>query len=215
VLQYAIEITLQDRPGALALVAAIIGRHGGNVIDIHVLEHRHGRARDEITVELPTHEAADTLAAELAATTGVELEHIAPLTDHGNHLLVDALDVASAIVAETAASGLFEALVSGIVDAFAASWAVVVSDDRAKPLASAGYVAPPPMSRRGAGRAASAEAVDDVAVVALGDGAQGDRSLSLVAGREGWAWRRQERRELASLARICALRLDQMRSCGS
>ncbi len=63
--RFAIELSLKDQPGALGAVASLIGKLGGDVVDVDVLEHGRGRARDEITVELPGPEIADQLGTEL------------------------------------------------------------------------------------------------------------------------------------------------------
>ncbi len=202
--QYALEISLQDRPGALGAVASVIGDLGGDVIDVDVLEHGRGRARDEITVELPDPGAAERLGSVLAAMDGVDVEHLAPVGEYGHHLLVDALEVAGAMIAETTLPGMLDALVSGVVAAFGVSWAVVVSEERSRPLAVAGGVPPASVSRAGGGPLRFAGSDDCIAL------SLGEHPISLVVGREGWPFRNRERRELTSLSHISATRYDQL-----
>lgn len=202
-LRYALEVVLDDQPGALALLAGTIGETGGDVVDIDVMERIRGRARDEITVDLPDEAAAEHLRSRLAALTGVDLEHLAPVGDFVHHLLVDSLEVARALVSEYESAGLAEALVTGVQAAFGASFAVVVLDESAKPLASAGGV-PPAAVARGGGAGVRFDNGDDCLSFDLGDGA------TLVVGRQGWPFRSRERRELTTLARIAAERHKQL-----
>jgi hypothetical protein len=205
VARYAIEISLQDEPGALGAVASLIGAAGADVIDVDVLEHGRGRVRDELTVELtgPTH--AEDLARQLAELPGVEVEQIAPVGEYGHHLLVDALQVANAMIEESTMHGMLEALADGCMAAFGASWAVVVSEGRDRPLAAAGGVPPASVTRAGGGGLRFVGS-DDCLALPITTG-----RMSLVVGREGWPFRNRERRELTTLSHICATRLEQLR----
>ncbi|MGO9558682.1 MAG: ACT domain-containing protein [Acidimicrobiales bacterium] len=202
--RYAIEISLQDQPGALGAVASLIGKFGGDVVDVDVLEHGRGRARDEITVELAGPEIADQLGKELSSLPGVEVDHLAPLGEYGHHLLVDALEVAAAMVAETSPPGLLDALVTGVVAAFSASWAVVVSEGRDRPIAAAGGVPPASVTRTAGGPLRFAGSDDCLALPI------GEQGMVLVVGREGWAFRNRERRELTTLTHVAATRYEQL-----
>jgi hypothetical protein len=204
--RYALEISLQDQPGALGMVASLIGAIGGDVIDVDVLEHGRGRARDEITVELSGPELADRLGEELSQLDGVEVEHLAPVGEYGHHLLVDALEVAGAMISEDSMPEMLEALVSGCAAAFGVSWAVVVSEGRDRPVAAAGGVPPASVTRAGGGPLRFVGS-DDVLALPIGD-----RGLTLVVGREGWPFRNRERRELTTLTHICATREAQLSS---
>ncbi|MHB8245268.1 MAG: ACT domain-containing protein [Acidimicrobiales bacterium] len=202
--RYAVEISLEDQPGALGAVASLIGSLGGDVIDVDVLEHGRGRARDEITLDLLDEEVADQLGRELEALAGVEVEHFAPVGEYGHHLLVDALEVASAMIAETSLPGMFDALVSGILAAFGVSWVVVVAEGRDRPIAAAGGV-PPTSVKRASGGSMGLVGSDDCLSLPIGD-----RGLTAVIGREGWPYRNRERRELTTLMHICATRHQQL-----
>lgn len=100
------------------LVASRIGEIGADVVDIDVIEHFRGQVRDEITVDLPSDATTEELAACLGELKGVVLEHLAPVGEFGHHLLVDALEVAAALVAERDSDGVLEALVTGVQAAF-------------------------------------------------------------------------------------------------
>lgn len=204
--RFAVELSVTDKPGALGAVASLIGKLGGDVIDVDVLEYGRGRARDEITVELPTQAIADELGRELAGLPGVEVEHLAPVGEYGHHLLVDALEVASAMIEETSDHEMFDALAKGVAAAFALSWVVVVAEGRDRPLAAAGGVPPASVQRAGGGPVRFAGSDDCLALPI------DDRGLTLVVGREGWPFRNRERRELTTLTHICATRHLQLSS---
>jgi hypothetical protein len=201
---YALEITLDNRPGSLGAVASLIGQLGGDVVDVDVLEHGRGVARDEITVELGGAGAAEELGEALDSLPGVQVEHLALVGELGHHLLVDALEVAGALVAETTIPGLLDSLVTGVVTAFGASWAVVVSSERSRPLAVAGAV-PPASVTRSAGGPLRFVGGDDCMALRLSND-----EIHLVVGREGWPFRNRERRELTALSHISATRFDQL-----
>lgn len=202
--QYALEITLSDRPGSLGAVASLIGELGGDVVDVDVLEHGRGQARDEITVELSGEDAIERLSQALHLLPGVTVDHLAPVGEFGHHMLVDALEVAAAMVAETSMAGMLDALVTGVVAAFGVSWAVVVSEHRSRPLAVAGGVPPASVSRAAGGPLRFAGS-DDCMALPLED-----PTMNLVVGREGLPFRNRERRELTTLSHICATRAHQL-----
>jgi hypothetical protein len=201
---YALEITLADKPGSLGAVASLIGELGGDVIDVDVLEHGRGRARDEITIEMSGDEDAALLGERLQELNGVQVDHLGPVGEFGHHMLVDALEVAGAMIAEATLSGMLDALAKGVVAAFGATWAVVVSDSAPLPLAVAGGVPPASVSRVGGGGLRFA-ASDDCMVLEL-DGPD----IHLVIGREGWPFRNRERRELSTLSHICSTLYEQL-----
>ena len=202
--RYALEISLPDRPGTLGILASVIGSLGGDVVDVDVLEHERGRVRDELTVDLAGPEMADRLMSDLGELDGLEVEHLAPLGTYGHHLLVDALEVAAAMVAEVTVPGLFDALASGVAAAFGVSWAVVVAEGRERPLAAAGGVPPASVTRAAGGPLRFATGEDRLAFPI------GAHELALVVGREGGPFRNRERRELTTLSHICTTRYEQL-----
>ncbi len=210
--RYSVEISLQDQPGALGAVATLIGAMGGDVIDVDVLEHGRGRARDELTVELSGPSQAEELGRRLGELPGVDVEQLAPVGEYGHHLLVDALEVASAVVTETSVDGVLDALVSGCVAAFGVSWAVLAREGEDRLLAAAGQV-PPAVVASAGGEGPRFVGSDDCLDLPIGAGpAMG--ALALVVGREGWPFLNRERRELTTLTHICATRLGQLGQLG-
>ncbi|MDA8038965.1 MAG: hypothetical protein M0Z69_07345 [Actinomycetota bacterium] len=210
--RYAVEVLLDDRPGALGLVASLIGELGGDVVDIDVIEHFPGQVRDEITVDLPSDAVTGELASCLGELKGVVLEHLAPVGQFGHHLLVDALEVAGALVAERDPAGVLDALVTGVQAAFGTSWVLVATDGGQRIVAAAGEELPEP-SEPVMGR--------DDGGVPLGNGDDrlvldlGCCGARLVVGRNGWPFRNRELRELSALARIAGERWSQVAATGS
>lgn len=196
--RFVFGLSLADRPGALGAVASRIGALGGDLVDIDVLDRSNGIAHDELTVDLASEEVATIIAAELAALEGVGVEQVTGIEPDGHQLLVDSLEVAGALVAEREIGGLLDALVTGVVAAFTASWSAVLVQGRPRPLAEAGSV--PPASVIRADPILLGDLEDQVAVE-LGSG-----EATLVVGREGWPFRARERRELGTLARIAGER---------
>lgn len=192
--RFVFGVTLADQPGALGSVASSIGSLGGDLVDIDVLERGHGFARDELTVDLAHEDLAELVARRLRELDGVTVDHVSAVDVDGHHLVVDALEVAGALVAENDVGGVLEALVSGVVAAFTASWAAVLVDGRSRPIAEAGAVPPASITRADP---IGAEGVEDQFAAEVGHG-----GARLVVGREGWPLRARERRELSTLARI-------------
>jgi len=73
-----LRVELPDRPGALARVATVIADHGGNVVGIDVHEVEHGRACDELLVDLPDDLRVATLVDALVDSGAGSLLSIRP-----------------------------------------------------------------------------------------------------------------------------------------
>ena len=185
--RYVLELYLADRPGSLGRVAVCLGEHGGDVTDVDILEHGE-RARLEITVELSEDET-EGLNTALEALEGVEVEHLSLLGEFAPHLVVDGLEVAAALTAESSRDGVLEALVHGVVAAYGVERVVATGPDGS--VWGAGAKAPVP---------------GEVATVALGEGFE----LEVSTGSR--QLRNREQRELTTLGRIAATRLDELRA---
>lgn len=192
--RFVFGVTLADQPGALGAVASCIGTLGGDLVDVDVLERGKGHARDELTVDLPHEDLAEFVAERLRALEGVTVDHVTPVDSDGHNLMIDALEVAGALIAEREVGGLLDALVSGAVAAFTATWAAVLVEDHARPVAEAGAVPPASVTRS---RPIDPSGIEDQFAVELQHG-----DATLVVGREGWPFLARERRELGTLARI-------------
>jgi hypothetical protein len=122
-----VRVWLPDRPGALGQVASRIGAVHGDVTAIDILERGGGRAVDELLVSLPESVSLDLLTKEIGAVDGVAVEHIRIVGDERPDSATAVLRLA-AVVAETATDQRLAALVTGLLHAVDADWAVAVRD---------------------------------------------------------------------------------------
>lgn len=95
---YVARLWLPDLPGTLGLVAAAIGRAGGDVTGIDILERGAGMAIDELVIEIGGPDLIDALVAELDAVPGVNIEDLHPVESDRQDQSLVALDVAARIV---------------------------------------------------------------------------------------------------------------------
>jgi hypothetical protein len=196
-------VWLNDRPGALGLVAGAIGAAGGDLVGIDILERDGGRAIDELTIELGEKVQIPELLKAVGALEGVEVEDLRDLRP-GTFLPVnDPLEIGADILAVKSVEELYGALVAGVCLGFSA-WAAVVDPTspvvlKASEEAPSGgwleaFVTGTRSAMREHGVASSASDV----VWAMLDVAD----VALLAGRSGKPFRARERRQLATLARI-------------
>ena len=122
-----VRVWLPDRPGALGQVASRIGAVHGDVTAIDILERGGGRAVDELLVSLPESVSLDLLTKEIGAVDGVAVEHVRIVGDERPDSATAVLRLAAA-VAETEPDQRLAALVTGLLHAVDADWAVAVRD---------------------------------------------------------------------------------------
>ncbi len=122
-----VRVWLPDRPGALGQVASRIGAVHGDVTAIDILERGGGRAIDELLVSLPESVSLDLLTKEIGAVDGVAVEHVRIIGDERPDSATAVLRLAAA-VAETEPDQRLAALVTGLLHAVVADWAVAVRD---------------------------------------------------------------------------------------
>lgn len=120
-----VRVWLPDRPGALGQVASRIGGVHGDVTAIDILERGGGRAIDELVVALPESVPLELLAKEIGAVDGVAVEQIRTVTDERADSGSAVLHLA-ANVAEASPDARLATLVTGLLDAVDADWAVAV-----------------------------------------------------------------------------------------
>ncbi len=197
-----LRVWLDDRPGSLASVAGQIGALRGDLIGIDVLERGGGRVIDEFVVELPDIDALDKIVSAVDELEGVDVE-LADVVPELPDARLDALELAGALVAARTDDDLLETLVSESRRRFGCTWAAVVDQSSSSQLASSG---PAPHAKwvtafvtgisenRG-------ESPVDVAWAALSG-----TGLVLVFGRDQSRFRDRERRQIAALADIAAVR---------
>jgi hypothetical protein len=195
-----LRVWLDDHPGTLGTLASLIGGHDGDVVGIDVLERGAGRVIDELVVQIPHPDVIDEIAATLAATRGIDVESAVTLPGPLPDPRVDALELASQLLAQLDVDPLLRTLSEATRLQFRAQWSIVMDPVAPSPLAFSGK--PPPVRWlasfvAGARLATSADGPRDVAWAPL------DLSeLVLLLGRNGEPFRDRERRQLTALGRI-------------
>ena len=121
-MSFLLRVVLPDRPGMLGAVATAIGRAGGDIVSLDVVERGPGGAVDDLLVVVAPGGLADTLISSAQSVEGVVVESIRPhhgVTDlRGDLELVESLaaapDQALVLLAERAPA------------VFRAGWAVLL-----------------------------------------------------------------------------------------
>jgi hypothetical protein len=197
-----VRVWLPDRPGALGLVASRIGALDGDIVGIDVLERGDQVAVDEFAVLLRRPISFDLLVREIEEVDGASVEEVRSI-DHFPDPRLDALESATRLCASATARELHATLVAQIRGEFLADWSALLVD--AAVVASAGTVEPDPsvLVALVAGISASPRVADgttgpdDLAMASLPL-----HDAALLVGRDGRAFRRRERAQLAALAGI-------------
>jgi hypothetical protein len=216
---HVLRLWLPDIPGTLGRVAAAIGRAGGDVVGIEILERGAGMAIDELIVELPDSgdgvRGVERLIAEVSGVEGVAVEDVHPVPADRLDQSVLALDVAARIM-ETPVESRLDAVCRLICEMLESDWTVVVRSgaprDRA-PMAQVGDVPDLPWVLAfidGTSHLASDTADDhtpsDMAWAALTT-TDGRAVAHVVTGRRRGSFRLRERRHVSLIARIVAASL--------
>lgn len=201
-----VRVWMDDRPGALAAVAARIGAVGGNLVGIEILERGGGRVIDELVVDLPDPGLVGPLISELQQSEGVDVESVRPVSGvvHDRHL--DLLDLAVDVVRAPTRSAVLRTLCDGVVDGFGSSWAVVVDPVTGVLGGSGERPADPWITAFVEGALESPAGVsgaDEIVVARLDPGA-----IVLVVDRDGEPFRERERRWIESLGRVAGAALQ-------
>ena len=125
---FTIRVTLEDRPGALAAIAAALGGIGANIVELDVLERSVDRAVDQLVVQAPG-SLADEVRDTIEAVTGATVDSLRPTMRHaGLPPLGLAVRLGGAPTGE-----VLTTLVDGLVLSFEATWAAVVAVRRPQP----------------------------------------------------------------------------------
>lgn len=194
---------LPDVPGTLGRVAAAIGRAGGDVIGIEILERGAGMAIDELTVTLPEGSTPDRLIDEVSDVEGVAVEDVHEVAVDRPDQSVLALDVTARIMESSPSMRASQACVL-VREMLESDWCVILSASQTAPVASSGEL--PELAWLaafidGASHLSVEDAPDhtpsDIAWASLA-GSQ----LTIVTGRSKGAFRLRERRHLQLIARI-------------
>ncbi len=203
VANFVVRVWLPDRPGALGLVASRIGAIGGDIVGVDVLERSERVAVDEFAVVLPDgDDLVKLLVREIEEVDGASVEECRAVATFPDPRL-DALESVNAVCGAQDLHDLAQRLVDSVQHEFTADWAAFLRDSVVVAVAGDGVPARSMLDALATGIAASP-------AVAVGDAGPDDLAVApldalgalLLAGRAGHAFRRRERRQLVSLARI-------------
>lgn len=192
---------LPDVPGTLGLVAAAIGRAGGDVSGIEILERAPGVAVDELLIEIPDDRSVEDLVNEVAAVAGVDIEDVHEVDSHRVDQSILALEVAAQI-AQSPLANRIDVVCSSIRALLEADWCSVIDSESIR--ARSGTVPDEAWLSAfvgGIGHLSESASLEytpsDVAWAPLAQ-----QGSYVVCGRKQRAFRRRERQHLVLIARI-------------
>jgi hypothetical protein len=120
---YLLRVVVPDQPGMLGAVATALGRAGGDIVSVDIVERGRGTAVDDLVVDLPPGRLPDGLVTAARSVAGVTVESIrpyvgGPLDTHRELEVIEAM-------AERPDEAM-HSLVTALPRIFRAGWAVVV-----------------------------------------------------------------------------------------
>ena len=126
-MRFLLRLELADRPGALGELATSIGAAGGDIVGLAVVDRSHGRAVDDLLVNLPAGSLTDTLVSAAVAVPGVRLESL----QHWGGGRLDLNDELAFLdeLAEHPGEAL-ERLVAAAPRLFRSDWALLLDTER-------------------------------------------------------------------------------------
>ncbi|HMC69552.1 MAG TPA: ACT domain-containing protein [Mycobacteriales bacterium] len=125
-----LRVSVADRPGSLAALAAALARVGANVLSVTVLEREQGRAVDDLLVEWPHGRPWEALTQALDDCRGLRVHGMRQVA------VADATSDVDLIRQDAAEPGLaLETAVDGLPHVLLADWAAAF--DRRTPQAPA------------------------------------------------------------------------------
>lgn len=136
---HVVRLWLPDVPGTLGRVAAAIGRAGGDVIGIEILERGAGMAIDELLVQLPDVGTVESMVREISSVEGVAIEDVHPVAPDRSDQSVLALEVAADIMDSEPADRL-STLCARVRDMLEAEWCAILRNGSREPLVVSGDV---------------------------------------------------------------------------
>jgi hypothetical protein len=133
-MSYLLRLVLPDRPGMLGAVATALGRAGGDIVSLDVVERGPDGAVDDVVVALPPGGLPDALITGAQSVPGVVVESLRPY--YGGEDLHRDLELVEAVAADPHdACTLLVAHTPGV---FRAGWALLLQTGAAVLDASAG-----------------------------------------------------------------------------
>lgn len=198
---FVARLWLPDLPGTLGLVAAAIGRAGGDVTGIEILERGAGMAIDELLIELPDSSRVDALIEELSGVPGVSIEDVHRVDPQRQDQSILALDVAARIV-ESPVGERLSSMCALLCSMLEGDWCAVMGMDG--PDVTNGTIPDPSWLR------AFFEGIRHLDVDASLEHTPGDVAWAplermggfVVCGRTSRSFRSRERQHLALIVRI-------------
>ena len=76
-------ITLPDRPGSLGAVATAMGKVGGDINAVEIVEKRDGSVVDDFIVDMPPNQLPETIVTACQNLEGVKVEWISRYPEGG------------------------------------------------------------------------------------------------------------------------------------
>ncbi len=213
---YVLRVWLPDRPGALGAVASRIGAVKGDVVGIEILETGAGQAVDELVVRLPDATLVDLLVNEVRQVDGVQVEEVRAVGPAGHDPRSATLETAARLVGSVDRAELLAVARDVAPVSLQAAWVAVVDLESSEVLAAGERAPSASWVSAYVHGARSAEELGGEASGGEGTGSDviwaklPEVDLAVVAGRDRIAWRDREKRELAALAHIIALRWSEL-----
>jgi hypothetical protein len=121
---YLLRVSVPDRPGALGALATEIGKAGGDITAVDVVERGAAVAVDDILVDTPNHAAASVVEAKLRSLPEVVIEAWQPFTEGDQ--LSDGLDIVDGL--GSTSSRAFAAITRIAPAVLRARWVVIIDE---------------------------------------------------------------------------------------
>jgi hypothetical protein len=120
---YLLRVVVPDEPGMLGAVATAVGKAGGDIVSVDIVERGHGTAVDDMVVDLPPGRLPDGLISAARSVPGVTVESIRPYVGGplDTHRELETIEAMAERPAEAVG-----ALVVALPRIFRAGWAVAV-----------------------------------------------------------------------------------------
>jgi hypothetical protein len=120
---YLLRVVVPDEPGMLGAVATAVGKAGGDIVSVDIVERGHGSAVDDLVIDLPPGRLPDGLISAARSVPGVTVESIrpyvgGPLDTHRELETIEAMAERPAAAVTT--------LIVALPRIFRAGWAVAV-----------------------------------------------------------------------------------------
>ena len=119
---FLMRITLPDRPGSLGAVATAMGRVGGDINAVEIVEKRDGSVVDDFIVDMPPNQLPETIVTACQALDGVKVEWISRYPEGGG--LQSDLEALERMTSDPAHAA--ETLVSLCPVVFRSHWATLI-----------------------------------------------------------------------------------------